>query len=130
MDTERRGVPAGLEVVRAQLRHVYWIGGGSGSGKSTIARRLAAAHHPLRLYATDEVMEDHARRSTPERSPFLTRFMAMDMDERWVNQSPQAMLETFHWFRGEGFESSSKTSSASRGNPPSLPRASDCCPTS
>ena len=27
----------------------------------------------------------------------------MDMDERWVNRSPEAMLETFHWFRGEGF---------------------------
>jgi hypothetical protein len=27
----------------------------------------------------------------------------MSMDERWVNRSPQAMLETFHWFRGEAF---------------------------
>ena len=27
----------------------------------------------------------------------------MDMDERWVNRSPKTMLETFHWFRGEGF---------------------------
>jgi adenylate kinase family enzyme len=26
------------------LRHVYWIGGGSGAGKSTIARRIAAQH--------------------------------------------------------------------------------------
>ena len=25
------------------------------------------------------------------------------MDERWVNRSPEVMLETFHWFRGEGF---------------------------
>jgi len=29
--------------------------------------------------------------------------MTMDMDERWVNRSPQTMLDTFHWFRGEGF---------------------------
>jgi hypothetical protein len=29
--------------------------------------------------------------------------MAMDMDERWVNRSPKTMLETFHWFQGEGF---------------------------
>ncbi|PXX69297.1 hypothetical protein DFR70_102986 [Nocardia tenerifensis] len=28
----------------------------------------------------------------------------MDMDERWVNRSPAIMLETFHWFRGEGFD--------------------------
>jgi predicted ATPase len=26
--------------LRARLRRVYWIGGGSGAGKSTIARRL------------------------------------------------------------------------------------------
>src|SRR4029077_3263572 len=26
-----------------------------------------------------------------------------DMDERWVSRSPETMLETFHWFRGEGF---------------------------
>ena len=45
---------------RDRLGHVYWIGGGSGAGKSTIARRLAA-RHGLRLYATDEVMRDHAR---------------------------------------------------------------------
>ena len=27
----------------------------------------------------------------------------MDMDQRWVLGSPQVMLETFHWFRDEGF---------------------------
>lgn len=85
-----------------ELGHVYWIGGGSGSGKSTIARHLAA-EHGLRLYATDDAMADHVRRSRPEDRPFLTEFMAMDMDERWLNRSPAAMLETFHWFRGEGF---------------------------
>ena len=57
--------------LRARLRHVYWIGGGSGAGKSTIARRLAA-RHGLRLYPSDDVMSDHAGRSTPEDSPFLS----------------------------------------------------------
>ena len=84
------------------LQHVYWIGGGSGAGKTTIARRIAA-QHGLRVYATDDVMADHARRSTPEDSPLLHRFMAMDMDERWVNRPPKTLLETFHWFQGEGF---------------------------
>ena len=27
----------------------------------------------------------------------------MDMDQRWLNRSPDVMLETFHWFAGEGF---------------------------
>ena len=86
----------------ARLRHVYWIGGGSGAGKSTIARRLAD-RKGWRLYATDDVMGEHARRTTPQEAPFLHRFMAMDMDDRWVNRSPEAMLDTFHWYRGEAF---------------------------
>ena len=57
----------------------------------------------MRVYATDDMMADHARRSTPEDCPLLHKFMAMDMDERWVNRPPKTMLETFHWFRGEGF---------------------------
>ncbi len=71
--------------LRARLRHVYWVGGGSGAGKSTIARRLAA-RHGLRVYATDEVMSEHAERSTPRDAPLLREFLAMDMDERWMNR--------------------------------------------
>jgi hypothetical protein len=88
--------------LRARLRHVYWIGGGSGAGKSTVARRLAA-RHGLRVFATDDAMADHGRRTTPQDAPQLSAFAAMDMDERWLNRSPETMLETFHWFRGEGF---------------------------
>src|SRR5260370_7202939 len=48
-------------------------------------------------------MGDHARRWRPEDCPNLTECMKMSMDQRWVDRSPQTMLETFHWFRGEGF---------------------------
>jgi cytidylate kinase len=85
------------------LQHVYWIGGASCAGKSTVANRLAA-EHGLYVYATDDVMADHASRSSADDCPLLHRFMAMDMDQRWVNRSPETMLETFHWFRGEGFD--------------------------
>jgi hypothetical protein len=88
--------------LRRQLGHVYWIGGGSCAGKSTIARRIAD-HYGLHLYATDDVMAEHSRRSKPEDHPLLRQFIAMSMDERWVNRSPATMLDTFHWFRGEGF---------------------------
>ena len=86
-----------------QLQHVYWIGGASAAGKSTIARRIAA-QYGLRVYATDDVMPDHAARSSAADCPLLHQFMAMDMDERWLNRSPKTMLDTFHWFRGEAFE--------------------------
>lgn len=89
--------------LREQLRNMYWIGGGSGAGKSTIARRLAT-QHSLEVYATDDVMSEHAGRASAQDCPLLRRFMAMDMDERWVRRSPEAMLETFHWFDGECFD--------------------------
>jgi hypothetical protein len=87
----------------AALRPVRWIGGGSGAGKSTIARRLAT-DHGLRVYDTDAAMADHGTRISSEDAPYLTAFKAMDMNERWVNRDPVTMLETFHWYRGEGFD--------------------------
>ena len=94
---------ANRALLRERLRHVYWIGGGSAAGKSTIARRIAD-RHGFRVYATDDAMADHAARSTREDAPLLHRFMAMDMDARWVQRSPHAMLDTFHWFQGEAFD--------------------------
>jgi hypothetical protein len=57
----------------------------------------------LRLYDTDEAMADHATRTSPADSPNLHEFIAMDMDQRWADRSPEVMLDTFHWYRGEGF---------------------------
>ncbi len=97
-------VEVGVDVagLRAQLRTVYWLGGGSGAGKSTIAAALAE-QHGLRLCSTDDVMADHARRCPARQCPHLHAFGAMSMDERWVHRPPRVMLETFHWYRGEGF---------------------------
>jgi hypothetical protein len=85
------------------LGHVRWLGGGSGGGKSTMARRLAD-RYGVRLYLTDDVMGEHAGRTTAAGSPRLHEFMAMSMDDRWVTRSPDEMLETFHWYAGEGFD--------------------------
>jgi hypothetical protein len=86
--------------VGAGLQHVRWIGGGSGAGKSTVARQLAA-EHGLRLYHTEPFSK---ARAGARATPLLDGFMAMDMDERWVNRPPERMLATFHGFRGEGFD--------------------------
>ena len=84
------------------MRHVYWIGGGSGAGKATIAKRLAA-QYGLRVYSTDEVIREHGLRTPPDERPFVCASNEMDMDERWLNRSPEIMLDTFHFFRGECF---------------------------
>lgn len=88
------------KALRSRLRHVYWIGGASGAGKSTIAKRLAC----LRLYSTDEIIHDHGCRTSPGDRPFACAFDKMDMDERWLKRSPETMLDTFHFFRGECFD--------------------------
>jgi hypothetical protein len=89
--------------VARRLEHVVWIGGGSAAGKSTVAQRLAD-EYGLRVYATDDAMSRHAAALTGDQAPYLARFVAMTMDERWVERSPEVMLDTFHWFRGEGFD--------------------------
>ncbi|MEU4427159.1 hypothetical protein AB0F81_41600 [Actinoplanes sp. NPDC024001] len=86
--------------LRDRLRHVHWIGGGPGGGKSTMAARLAERHGMLR-YSTDDTMRAHGAVLT---TPYVARFKAMTMDERWVTRTPEEMLETFPWFRGEGFD--------------------------
>jgi len=85
------------------LPHVYWLGGGSGGAKSTVARRLARAHG-LTLYDTDGAMADHGKRCDHAACPRLEAFKHMTMDERWLLRDPATMLATFHWFAGEGFD--------------------------
>ena len=87
--------------LQAELRHVRFIGGASGAGKSTVARELAAKHG-LRLYHT-EPLSKYAERTTAADAPLLHAFLAMDMDERWLHRSPQTMMRTFHGFTGEQF---------------------------
>ena len=103
-DGRPRGSTASVRSVdKGRLAHVRWLGGGSGAAKSTVARELAR-RCGVDVYDTDAAMADHARRLDPERAPLLQRFLAMSMDERWVLRDPAEMLETFHWFAGEGFD--------------------------
>jgi hypothetical protein len=97
-----RRVPLGdhVETLPDRLRHVRFIGGGSGSGKSTVARRLSA-ERGLRLHQVEPLSV--CRRTTPADAPLLQAFLAMDMDERWLSRPPDVMRATFHGFQGEGF---------------------------
>jgi len=85
------------------LGHVRWIGGGSGAGKTTLARRLAG-RSGLRLYSTDATISAHSRRLSQAEAPLLATFRSMSVDERWLQQEPATMYRTFPWFHGEGFD--------------------------
>lgn len=91
-----------FDLLPQRLRHVRWLGGGSGAGKSTIARQLAEKYG-LRLYHCDDTQAAHTARSNPIDHPMLQAFIAMTMDERWVKRTPEEMYRTFHGFQGEGF---------------------------
>lgn len=88
--------------LRSRLRHVLWIGGAPGAGKSTIARQLAH-DYGLRLF-TVEPFSKYIARLTADEAPLLHAFASMDMDERWLRRSPEVMFETFHGFQAEGFD--------------------------
>jgi hypothetical protein len=68
--------------------HVLWIGGGQGSGKSSIAKALSR-RFDLQLYNVDRRTWVHEARMP------TTEFAVLSMDERWVHASPERMLEWF-----------------------------------
>jgi hypothetical protein len=86
--------------VEAQLRHVLWIGGGSGAGKTTIARRIAR-RHGLRRYNADARTWAHRDRAIAAGHPAALRWEAMTPEERWVRARPSEQLElSLHAERG------------------------------
>lgn len=87
----------------ATLDHVRWVGGGTGAGKTTTTRQLAA-QFGLSVYSTDAVIPEHSAKLSQTVAPLLTAFRQMSMDERWVLREPAEMYRTFPWFQGEGFD--------------------------
>jgi hypothetical protein len=63
-----------------------------------------AAEYGLRIYGTDEVIGEHATRSSPDEHPLTAAFLEMTMDQRWLDRTPTEMARTFHGFQGEMFE--------------------------
>ena len=64
------------------LRHVLWIGGPSGAGKTTIATRLAR-RHGLRWYNADTRTWQHRDRALEDGHPAARRWEALSPEERW-----------------------------------------------
>jgi hypothetical protein len=73
------------------LEHVLWIGGSAGSGKSTVASRLAR-RHGLRLYSADTRTWAHRDRAIREGNAAAIRWEAMTPRERWELSTPAEML--------------------------------------
>jgi 2-phosphoglycerate kinase len=76
-----------------ELSHILWLGGTPCSGKTSVARRLAATHG-LPVYHYDERAQAHEVLIRPERHPAMCAHRAMTLDERWVLRPVEAIVAT------------------------------------
>ena len=74
------------------LRHVLWIGGPPGAGKSSVATRIAR-RYGLRWYNADTRTWQHRDRALRAGNAAARRWEAMTPKQRWVGSTPRQMLE-------------------------------------
>lgn len=81
------------------MRHVLWLGGAPGAGKTTVARRLVR-RHGLRLYSADTRTWAHRRRALAAGSAAAARWEALTREERRVLPPDELVELWLHRERG------------------------------
>ena len=81
-------------------RYAVWIGGPPGSGKSSIAKRIAR-RHGLRWYNADAHTWRHRDRALRGGNEAARRWERLKPEERWTKPSPEEQLAmSLHFERG------------------------------
>lgn len=83
-----------------QLRHVRWIAGGTGSGKSTAAAELAR-RFGLDVYAGDRAEHDWLTRCTPGRHPRFAALRNQRPGDMWRARTPEEVFDAMAGRSGE-----------------------------
>ncbi len=82
-----------------QLAHVRWIAGGTGSGKTTVARILAE-RLDLTLYDGDRAEHAWVHRCTPDRHPYFWAGLQLTPEQR-VSRTPEDVFNSMASLHGE-----------------------------
>ncbi len=82
------------------LSHVYWLGGASCAGKSTIALALAD-RFGMRLYDCDVAYEIHETIVSPEEFPTLHRLSRLSWNDLWMRPVDQQIREELALYHEE-----------------------------
>ncbi|MCL2552666.1 MAG: hypothetical protein FWE75_11055 [Actinomycetia bacterium] len=83
-----------------RLTHVRWIAGGTGTGKSTVAR-LLALRHGLAVYDGDRAEHAWLPRTTPQRHPHLSAARNRPPGANWRDRTPEEVFATMASLHGE-----------------------------
>jgi hypothetical protein len=89
--------------VAQRLRHVRWLAGGTGSGKSTVAAVLAR-RFDLDVHDGDRAEHDWLRRCTAERHPRFAALRGQRPGDMWRGRSPEQIFEAMAGRHGETIE--------------------------
>jgi hypothetical protein len=85
-----------------RLAHVRWIGGGTGTGKSTLTT-LLAARFGLDVYDGDQGERDYIPRMRPDKQPRMAALLAMTPTQRWLDRSAAQIIGEMPSLHGETF---------------------------
>jgi hypothetical protein len=86
-----------------QLRHVRWLVGGTGSGKSTVTAVLAR-RFDLDIYSGDRAEHDWLTRCSPQRHPHFAALSGHRPGDNWRDRSPQQAFAAMAGRYGETIE--------------------------
>jgi hypothetical protein len=93
----RAAAPA---ITPERLRHVRWLAGGTGSGKSTVAAALAR-QFDLDVYSGDRAEHHWLDRCSPDRQPRFAALRGQRPGSVWRGRSPEQVFEAMASRYGE-----------------------------
>ena len=88
--------------LRQRLAHIRWIGGGTGTGKSTVAAVLARQFGGD-IYDGDRGERGYVTRMRPDEQPRYAALLAMSAEQRWLDRTPERIFAEMPSLHGESF---------------------------